>query len=123
MPSIDFRLVATQEQLQQIEEDFCAFIRTQGDALDAHCEMQRGHTPDPQLLSTWVDLCGDVDGAEGALLRVRVVHYRGSSLSGLAMRFGKILMVPEDVPAEPVVRQVKDDPGVPRVPWHVEVQP
>ena len=39
------------------------------------------------------------------------------------MQFAHLLTVIEDEPAEPLLREVKDDPGSPRVPWHLEVAP
>ncbi|QNH95908.1 hypothetical protein [Corynebacterium anserum] len=133
MPTINFRLLATPSQLGFIEEDFRNLIAAMGDQLDAELQLTTGLVPDPELVTTWVeqygeDIGSDADSAqedspEGAEIKVTVQRYDMGSLSGLTMYFAKLLTVREKDPAEPLLRQVKDDLGAPRVPWHVQVQP
>ncbi|MBC2680856.1 hypothetical protein GSS87_00205 [Corynebacterium sp. 4HC-13] len=133
MPTINFRLLATPSQLGFIEEDFRNLIAAMGDQLDAELQLTTGLVPDPELVTTWVeqygeDIGSDADSAqedspEGAEIKVTVQRYDMGSLSGLTMYFAELLTVREKDPAEPLLRQVKDDLGAPRVPWHVQVQP
>lgn len=126
MPKIAFRLLANQEQLAAIEQDFRSMISALGEAFEGTLNLQSGQAEDPELVTTWVELFGESpdegnDPATGAELTVDVVRYDIGSVSGLAMHFAELLTVREKEPAEPILRQVQDDPGTPRVPWHVTV--
>lgn len=62
--------------------------------------------------------------AELATIRAKVTHNALGSLSHLTMHFAELLTIrDEKPPAEPLLRQVQDDAGRPRVPWHVDVRP
>ncbi|MDK8791278.1 MULTISPECIES: hypothetical protein [Corynebacterium] len=126
MPKISFRILSTAAQRDEIEQDFRTLIDSFGPRLDAELAVKTGLTPDPELETTWVELFGETsedDPTSGTTLDVAVANYEGGSISGLAMQFAHLLTVIEDEPAEPLLREVKDDPGTPRVPWHLEVAP
>ena len=126
-----FLLLAKPSQMEFIEEDFRGLIAALGDDLDADLQVQTGLTPDPELVTTWVEEYGEEDpeeedkedAPEGVELKIDVRHYGMGSISGLTMHFAELLTIREKDPAEPLLRQVKDDSGAPRVPWHVQVQP
>ncbi|MDK6302726.1 hypothetical protein QP140_09050 [Corynebacterium sp. UMB9976] len=118
--------MSTAAQRDEIEQDFRTLIDSFGPRLDAELAVKTGLTPDPELETTWVELFGETsedDPTSGTTLDVAVANYEGGSISGLAMQFAHLLTVIEDEPAEPLLREVKDDPGTPRVPWHLEVAP
>lgn len=124
MPTIHFRILATDEQTAAIEQDFRALMNALGDDLTAELSIAGGQTPDPELITTWVEVFGDDDApATGTTIDVAVAEYRIGSISGLTMHFAELLTTREKEPAEPLLRQVRDDAGTPRVPWHVEVRP
>ncbi|HEY4598940.1 hypothetical protein [Corynebacterium sp.] len=126
MPKISFRILSTAAQRDEIEQDFRTLIDSFGPRLDAELAVKTGLTPDPELETTWVELFGETsedDPTSGTTLDVAVANYEGGSISGLAMQFAHLLTAIEDEPAEPLLREVKDDPGTPRVPWHLEVSP
>lgn len=129
MPRITFRVLARPSQLRVIEEDFRSLISAMGDDLDADLDVIAGQVPDPELVTTWVEEYGEDndpdsdDAPEGAELVVNVREYRMGSISGLTMYFAELLTIREKDPKEPLQRQIKDDVGAPRVPWHVQVQP
>lgn len=125
-----FRILATAAQRSEIERDMREMMAALEGALDAELSVRSGLVPDPELLTTWVELFGEVDSAdaaedapEGAELVVEVRRYDIGSVSGLTMNFAELLTVREKESAEPLVRQIRDDAGTPRVPWHVEVRP
>ncbi|MGJ4050583.1 hypothetical protein ACN4DP_05720 [Corynebacterium macclintockiae] len=127
MPKITFRLLANQEQLATIEQDFRSMIAALGEGFEGTLNCQSGLPADPELVTTWVELFGESpdegsDPATGAELTVDVARYDIGSISGLAMHFAELLTIREKEPAEPILRQVRDDAGRPRVPWHVEVR-
>ena len=128
MPTISYRILATVAQREEILRDFKNMFDALDDALDADFDVITGLVADPELEATWIEIFGestDADEAkpEGAELKVKVREYRIGSISGLAMNFGELLTTRDKEPAEPLMRQVLDDPGTPRVPWHVEVRP
>lgn len=129
MPSITFRILAKPSQLEFIEDDFRNLVAALGDDLDADLDVTTGLVPDPELVTTWVEQFGEEsdpdsdDTPEGTEIKVDVRHYGMGSISGLTMHFAELLTVREKDPKEPLLRQVQDDPGSPRVPWHVQVQP
>ncbi|WP_288801886.1 hypothetical protein [uncultured Corynebacterium sp.] len=129
MPSITFRILAKPSQLEFIEDDFRNLVAALGDDLDADLDVTPGLVPDPELVTTWVEQFGEEsdpdsdDAPEGTEIKVDVRHYGMGSISGLTMHFAELLTVREKDPKEPLLRQVQDDPGSPRVPWHVQVQP
>ncbi|WP_392452695.1 hypothetical protein [Corynebacterium dentalis] len=129
MPSITFRILAKPSQLEFIEDDFRNLVAALGDDLDADLDVTTGLVPDPELVTTWVEQFGEEsdpdgdDAPEGTEIKVDVRHYGMGSISGLTMHFAELLTVREKDPKEPLLRQVQDDPGSPRVPWHVQVQP
>jgi hypothetical protein len=59
---------------------------------------------------------------EPAALVFDVKEHKGS-ISGLSMRLSEVLTEREQQPAEALFQQILDDPGRPRVPWHVDVRP
>ena len=125
-----------------MEQDFRSMISALGEAFEGTLNLQSGQAADPELVTTWVELFGespdegndpatidpteawarakDIDANGGLMLGGRV-RYDIGSVSGLAMHFAELLTVREKEPAEPILRQVQDDPGAPRVPWHVTV--
>ncbi|RAV33546.1 hypothetical protein [Corynebacterium heidelbergense] len=126
MPKIVFRVLASAEQLEEISEDFRRLFAAMGEAVDATFTQRTNLTPDPQLLATWVEVFGTTPAeahAEGAELVVEVRRYDIGSISGLCMHLAELLTTRDKPPAEPLLRQVADDSGRPRVPWHVEVSP
>ncbi|KAB3520769.1 hypothetical protein GC425_05840 [Corynebacterium sp. zg254] len=137
MPTINFRTLATAEEHNAIEQDFRSMIAALEGALDADFTVTTGLAPDPELVATWVELHGGSESDDlsdlseddpdaqptGGELTVTVRDYTMGSISGLTMNFAELLTTREKDPAEPLLRQVKDDAGTPRVPWHVEVRP
>jgi hypothetical protein len=45
------------------------------------------------------------------------------SISALTARLSDVLVTRDKQPAEQLFQQVLDDPGTPRVPWHVDIRP
>ena len=126
MPTITFRILSTAEQLQEVKQDFQALIAALDNALDADFELSTDLVPDPELEATWVELFGETDPDDpttGSELKITVRRYDLGSISGLTMHFAELLIVRDEPPAEPLLREVQDDPGTPRVPWHVSVNP
>lgn len=125
---INFRILATAAQRAEIERDFRSMIQALDGALEADFELIPGTRIDPELAKVWADLFDEQpategeDAPEGAELRVSVRSYTLGSISSLTMNFGELLTTREKPPAEPLLRQVQDDPGTPRVPWFVEVR-
>lgn len=124
MPKIRFRILSSAEQREDIVDDFRRMIAALSDSLDADLEIHPGLVADPELMTTWIELFGEsAEEPEGAEVDVTVRNYALGSISSLTMSFAELLTTREKEPAEPLMRQVKDDSGTPRVPWHVEVQP
>lgn len=125
MPTISFRILSDEEELAAIEKDFRMFLASLDGAIDATFSVTSGLPADANLVDTWEDLRGDAPGdtEEVRQLEVAVQRYELGSISSLAMNLAEILTEREESPSEPLLRQVKDDPGVPRVPWFVEVRP
>lgn len=124
MPVISFRILATAAQREEIVDDFRGMLDALDGALDAEFEVHTGLVADPELVTTWVELFGEgEEEPEGAQLVVQVRQYSLGSISSLTMNFAELLTTREKPPAEPLLRQVQDDAGTPRVPWHVEVRP
>jgi hypothetical protein len=59
---------------------------------------------------------------EPAAVVIDVKEHSGS-ISGLSMKLAEILTEREKQPAEQLYQEILDDPGKPRVPWHVDVRP
>lgn len=126
MPTINFRILSTPEQLAEVEQDFRSLLGGFGDALDADLNIVTDQVPDPELETTWVEVFGESDSDNppvGSTLTVSVRRFDRGSISGLTIHLAQALTIIEDEPAEPLLREVKDDVGTPRVPWHVEVTP
>ena len=132
MPTIDFRIVSSADERESIVQDFHALINATEGAVEAEVfavdvatlsSTESGdQSVDSQLAQMWE---GDFGGdAEFATIRVAIRRNDLGSLSHLTMHFAELLTVREEKPpAEPLLRQVQDDAGRPRVPWHVDVRP
>ena len=129
MPTIDFRIMSPAEQREAILQDFHALVNaTEGAVLaevfvaDVASHSDTLSNPiDRELARMWDEDFGGP--AELATIRVAVKRNDLGSLSHLTMHFAELLTVrDEKPPAEPLLRQVQDDAGCPRVPWHVEVR-
>ncbi|AEI09203.1 hypothetical protein CRES_0847 [Corynebacterium resistens DSM 45100] len=134
MPTIDFRIISSAEQRETIAQDFHALVNATEGAVIAEIAVV-DITPSPtsnpidaELARMWdEDFGASADPntpAEFATIRVKVTHNALGSLSHLTMHFAELLTIrDEKPPAEPLLRQVQDDAGRPRVPWHVDVRP
>lgn len=125
MPTIEFRIMSPADQREAIVQDFHALINATEGAVEAEVSVSVGVSDQPvdsQLAQMWEeDFGGD---AEPATIRVLVSRNDLGSLSHLTMHFAELLTVREEKPpAEPLLRQIQDDAGHPRVPWHVDVRP
>lgn len=125
MPQIVFSILATPEQRSEISEDFRQLLAANADVLTADLDVRTDVTKDPSLEGVWKDY-GFVDltqeTPEPAALVFDVEEHKGS-ISGLSMRLSEVLTEREQQPAEALFQQILDDPGRPRVPWHVDVRP
>lgn len=125
MPQIVFSILATPEQRSEISEDFRQLLAANADVLTADLDVRTDITKDPSLEGVWKDY-GFVDltqeTPEPAALVFDVKEHKGS-ISGLSMRLSEVLTEREQQPAEALFQQILDDPGKPRVPWHVDVRP
>ncbi|WP_291475047.1 hypothetical protein [Corynebacterium sp.] len=125
MPQIVFSILATPEQRSEISEDFRQLLAANADVLTADLDVRTDVTKDPSLEGVWKDY-GFVDltqeTPEPAALVFDVKEHKGS-ISGLSMRLSEVLTEREQQPAEALFQQILDDPGRPRVPWHVDVRP
>lgn len=134
MPTIDFRIISSAEQRETIVQDFHALVNATEGAVIAEIAVV-DITPSPtsnpidaELARMWDEDFGDSADpntpAELATIRAKVTHNALGSLSHLTMHFAELLTIrDEKPPAEPLLRQVQDDAGRPRVPWHVDVRP
>lgn len=134
MPTIDFRIMSSAEQREAIVQDFHALVNaTEGAVIAEIAAVDIAPPPisnpvDAELTRMWDEDFGDSAGpstpAELATIRVNVTHNALGSLSHVTMHFAELLTIrDEKPPAEPLLRQVQDDAGRPRVPWHVNVRP
>ncbi len=132
MPKIVFRILSTPDQLREIDRDFHGMIHALDGAVDATVSVVAvngdravggGSAVDEELRQVWEDRFGELEGTHPSEIRVDVRRYDLGSISGLTMHFAELLTERDEQPAEPILRQVADDAGRPRVPWHVEVQP
>ncbi|WP_426721768.1 hypothetical protein [Corynebacterium auriscanis] len=124
MPTIVFRILSPADERKAIVQDFNSLVNATEGALGAEVTVTSG-SYDPELARIWSeDFSDDSAQAEPATIRVVVTHNELGSLSHVTMLFAQLLTTyDEKPPAEPLLRQVQDDAGRPRVPWHVEVQP
>lgn len=125
MPQIVFSILATPGQRSEIDQDFRDVLAANIDVLTATLSVSIDSHADASLVEVWHDhgfADRSEDAPEPAQLVVDVLAYQGS-LSGLSMRLSEVLTERGKPPAEALFRQILDDPGVPRVPWHVEVRP
>lgn len=125
MPQIVFSILATPAQRTEIAGEFRQVLAANAGALTADLEVRTDVSADPSLEGVWkeygfVDLTADAP--EPAALVITVTDYDGS-ISGLSMRLSELLTEREKQPAEALFQQILDDPGTPRVPWHVDVRP
>lgn len=125
MPQIVFSILATPDQRAEISRDFRDLLRANDGVLTADLDVRTDVAADPSLEGVWkdygfVDLTDDAP--EPAALVIDVRKYSGS-ISGLSMRLAEVLTEREKPPAEALFQQILDDPGTPRVPWHVDVRP
>lgn len=125
MPQIVFSILATPEQRSEISEDFRQLLAVNTDVLTAHLDVRTDIATDPSLEEVWKDY-GFVDltqdAPEPAALVIDVKEHTGS-ISGLSMRLSEVLTEREKQPSEALYQEILDDPGKPRVPWHVDVRP
>lgn len=125
MPQIVFSILATPAQRSEITEDFRQVLAANTDTLTADLEVRTDVSADPSLEGVWRDY-GFVDltdqAPEPAALVIDVREHKGS-ISGLSMRLSEVLTEREQQPAELLFQEILDDPGTPRVPWHVDVRP
>lgn len=124
MPKIVFSILATPEQRDEIVSDFRELLRLNQDTVTADLEVRTDTTADPSLEDVWRDY-GFVDMTseppEPAAVVVDVTSHTGS-ISALSMRLAEVLTIRDEQPAEQLFQQILDDPGQPRVPWHVDVE-
>ncbi|MGO1948553.1 MAG: hypothetical protein ACTH1D_02910 [Mycobacteriaceae bacterium] len=125
MPQIVFSILATAQQRSLIVDDFRRVLDANTDILTAELQVNTDTTADPSLEGVWkdygfVDLTDDAP--EPASIVIDVLEHTGS-VSGLSMRLSEVLTEREEQPAEALYQQILDDPGTPRVPWHVDVRP
>ncbi|WP_313511840.1 hypothetical protein [Corynebacterium variabile] len=125
MPQIVFSILATPEQRSEISEDFRQLLAVNTDVLTADLDVRTDIATDPSLEEVWKDY-GFVDlpqdAPEPAALVIDVKEHEGS-ISGLSMRLSEVLTEREKQPSEALYQEILDDPGKPRVPWHVDVRP
>ena len=125
MPQIVFSILATPEQRSEISEDFRQLLAVNTDVLTADLDVRTDVATDPSLEEVWKDY-GFVDltqdAPEPAALVIDVKEHTGS-ISGLSMRLSEVLTEREKQPSEALYQEILDDPGKPRVPWHVDVRP
>jgi hypothetical protein len=125
MPQIVFRILATPEQRAGIVSDFDRALAVNPDLLTADLSVTTDIADDPDLEGVWRDY-GFVDMIHGtpepAAIVIDVKEHSGS-ISGLSMKLAEILTEREKQPAEQLYQEILDDPGKPRVPWHVDVRP
>lgn len=125
MPQIVFSILATPEQRSEISDDFRQLLAANTDVLTADLDVRTDVTKDPGLEGVWKDY-GFVDltqeTPEPAALVIDVKEHKGS-ISGLSMRMAELLTEREEQPSEALYQEILDDPGKPRVPWHVDVRP
>lgn len=126
MPQIVFSILATTEQRTEITQDFRDVLDANSDALTATLDVNTDVTADPSLEGVWrdygfVDLTAG-DTPEPASIVIDVKRHEGS-ISGLSMRLSEVLTERDEQPAEQLFQEILDDPGKPRVPWHVDVRP
>ncbi|AWT26376.1 MULTISPECIES: hypothetical protein [Corynebacterium] len=125
MPKIVFSVLSTPEQRSEIGEEFRRLLAANADVLTADLEVRTDVAADPSLEGVWRDY-GFLDltseAPEPAAFVFDVQKYEGS-ISGLSMRLSEVLTEREKQPAEQLFQQILDDPGRPRVPWHVDVRP
>lgn len=125
MPQIVFSILATPDQRAEISDDFRQMLAANTDVLTADLDVRTDVSADPSLKEVWQDY-GFTDltseTPEPAALVIDVRDHRGS-ISGLSMRLSEVLTERDKQPAEALFQQVLDDPGRPRVPWHVDVRP
>ncbi|WP_297009506.1 hypothetical protein [uncultured Corynebacterium sp.] len=125
MPQIVFTILSTPEQLSDISADFREVLTANTDVFTADLEVRTDVSADSSLEKVWkdygfVDLTSEVP--EPAALVIDVREHKGS-ISGLSMRLSEVLTERDQQPAEALFQEILDDPGRPRVPWHVHVHP
>ena len=125
MPQIVFSILATPAQRSEIVSDFRDLLSAKSGVLTADRELRTDVSADPGLEGVWKDY-GFVDltseTPEPAALVIDVKEHTGS-ISGLSMRLAEALTEREKQPSEVLYQEILDDPGRPRVPWHVDVRP
>lgn len=125
MPQIVFSILATAQQRDEIIADMRRLLALNAGTLAADLTVDVSATADPSLQEVWDDhgFGEQVEGAaEQAAVVLDVTSHTGS-ISAATMRLAEVLTVRDEQPAEQLFQQVADDPGEPRVPWHVQVRP
>lgn len=124
MPKIVFSILATPEQRDEIVADFRQLLELNKETVTADLEVRTDVAADPSLEGVWrdydfVDMTSETP--EPAAVVIDVVSTTGS-ISALSMRLSEVLTIRDEQPAEQLFQQILDDPGQPRVPWHVDVE-
>ncbi|WP_420100053.1 hypothetical protein [Corynebacterium sp.] len=128
MPQIVFKILSTPDQRDSIVADVRHLLDLNSEVLTADLEVATGTPVDGSLEEVWRDygfadaVAGTGDAPEPATLTVDVTRYDGS-ISALTARMSDVLVTRDKQPAEQLFQQVLDDPGSPRVPWHVDIRP
>ena len=128
MPQIVFKILSTADQRDSIVDDVRHLLDLNAEVLTADLEVSTGTAADSSLEEVWRDY-GFADDAENtgrtpepATITVEVTRHDGS-ISALTARLSDVLVTRDKQPAEQLFQQVLDDPGTPRVPWHVDIRP
>ena len=128
MPQIVFKILSTADQRDSIVDDVRHLLDLNAEVLTADLDVATGTAVDSSLEEVWRDY-GFAEDAENsghtpepATITVDVTRYDGS-ISALTARISDVLVTRDKQPAEQLFQQVLDDPGTPRVPWHVDIRP
>lgn len=128
MPQIVFKILSTADQRESIVDDVRHLLDLNAEVLTADLDVSTGTAADSSLEEVWRDY-GFADDAENsgqapepATITVDVTRHDGS-ISALTARLSDVLVTRDKQPAEQLFQQVLDDPGTPRVPWHVDIRP
>ncbi|MGP9725034.1 hypothetical protein ACT3SZ_13570 [Corynebacterium sp. AOP40-9SA-29] len=125
MPQIVFKILSTADQRDSIVDDIRHLVDLNSESLTADLKVATGTGGDASLEEVWQDY-GFADAAdttpEPATVTLDVTRCEGS-ISALTARLSEVLVSRDKQPAEQLFQQVLDDPGTPRVPWHVDIRP
>lgn len=120
-----FKILSTADQRDSIVDDIRHLVDLNSESLTADLQVATGTGGDASLEEVWQDY-GFADAAdtapEPATVTLDVTRCEGS-ISALTARLSEVLVSRDKQPAEQLFQQVLDDPGTPRVPWHVDIRP